>query len=267
VQNRFVGDVGDFGKYGLLRALCGVHPDRAERLRLGVIWYLVPDQGNPGHGKHTGYLKDRKRQQYRPCDPLLYNRLRDIVCSNARSVASIQGSDIFPSDTRYYDDPLSFDALPWQGPQTEHTRSDHRCKWFQQALDNAKDCDLVLVDPDNGLECESVKAHHKDGAKHVCLDELRQILRRPRSLVIYHHLCFDRTAKEQIADWRSRLIDDLDLEVDQVRALWFHRGTARVFFVVACNRHLGTIAERLNRFLGEWLRHAGERKPHFELVR
>lgn len=42
MQDRYVGDIGDFGKYGLLRALC------AHDLSLGVVWYLVPDESRPG---------------------------------------------------------------------------------------------------------------------------------------------------------------------------------------------------------------------------
>ena len=39
MQNKYVGDVGDFGKYGLLRRLAC--PEFTESpLSLGVIWYL-----------------------------------------------------------------------------------------------------------------------------------------------------------------------------------------------------------------------------------
>ena len=40
MQNRYAGDVGDFGKYGLLRTLCREPP----LLSLGVVWYLVSDE-------------------------------------------------------------------------------------------------------------------------------------------------------------------------------------------------------------------------------
>ncbi len=49
MQDRYVGDVGDFGKYGLLRALSGPFKSEAV-LSLGMVWYLVPDQGNGGDG-------------------------------------------------------------------------------------------------------------------------------------------------------------------------------------------------------------------------
>lgn len=41
MQNRYVGDVGDFGKYTLLNALA------SSGLRLGVVWYLNEfEEGN-----------------------------------------------------------------------------------------------------------------------------------------------------------------------------------------------------------------------------
>ena len=46
MQNRYTGDIGDFAKYGLLRAIRG-------RMRLGVAWYLHPGAGPDGDGGHV----------------------------------------------------------------------------------------------------------------------------------------------------------------------------------------------------------------------
>ena len=43
MQDRFVGDIGDFGKYGLLRTLAGIEPKAEPGYRLGVVWYLRPE--------------------------------------------------------------------------------------------------------------------------------------------------------------------------------------------------------------------------------
>ena len=51
MQNRYTGDIGDFGTLGLLRQL-----SRAG-LSIGVNWYLVPDEAHNGDGRHIGYLK------------------------------------------------------------------------------------------------------------------------------------------------------------------------------------------------------------------
>src|SRR5258708_2505541 len=58
MQNRYVGDVGDYGKYALLRALC--RSTAAKSIRLGVIWCLFPDEHQSNDGKHISYLDDQK---------------------------------------------------------------------------------------------------------------------------------------------------------------------------------------------------------------
>ena len=72
MQDRYVGDIGDFGKYGLLRAISGMHdPVRNQHLQLGIAWYLFPDESHTADGKFTGYLEDEgdNHKKFRACDP------------------------------------------------------------------------------------------------------------------------------------------------------------------------------------------------------
>ena len=73
MQNRYTGDVGDFGKYGLLRALCLPEGDRGPALRLGVVWYLTSDESHNNDGRHIGYLEPtpKNAKTLRVCDPSL----------------------------------------------------------------------------------------------------------------------------------------------------------------------------------------------------
>lgn len=77
MQNRYTGDVGDFGKYALLKALAG------DDLRLGVHWYLNADEESNTDGRFTDYPKLRE------CDPALYDGLHAIVRSGNRCVAVV----------------------------------------------------------------------------------------------------------------------------------------------------------------------------------
>jgi hypothetical protein len=85
MQNRYVGDVGDFGKYGLLRALCGISPESSPELTLGVVWYLVSKTEANNDGKHDGYLnlkyetrRNKVAKEYSDCDPALYGVLKGV---------------------------------------------------------------------------------------------------------------------------------------------------------------------------------------------
>ena len=57
MQDRYAGDIGDYGKYGLLRWLCCAD-EHGAAFRLGLLWYLFngnePDA--PNDGRHIQYL-------------------------------------------------------------------------------------------------------------------------------------------------------------------------------------------------------------------
>jgi hypothetical protein len=55
VKNSYVGDIGDFGKYGLLRIL------GKTGLSLGVVWHLTPDEQEHEDGRFTDYLTEHFR--------------------------------------------------------------------------------------------------------------------------------------------------------------------------------------------------------------
>ena len=72
MQDRYAGDIGDFVKYALLRA---ISPERS----LGVAWYLHPNEGPSGDGRHVSYLSNAKEWRYLDAD--LFDVLREIVFS------------------------------------------------------------------------------------------------------------------------------------------------------------------------------------------
>ena len=143
VQDRYVGDIGDFGKYGLLRVLCG------DELSLGIVWYLVPDEGGDGNGAHVGYLEPTPANlhRFRSCDPALYDDLGEMVHNGTRTVRSISERAILPPGTVFYEEPLSFDGMPGIGPAATKARLVHRSDWVRGAVDATQGCDIVFADP------------------------------------------------------------------------------------------------------------------------
>ena len=69
---RYVGDVGDFVKYALLRAIRGTK-------RLGVAWYLHPNAGPAGDGRHTAHLQNP--DEWRHLDAELFDALTGLSYS------------------------------------------------------------------------------------------------------------------------------------------------------------------------------------------
>lgn len=62
MQNKYVGDVGDFGKHSLLRRLAGATaPDNLPPLRLGLVWYARSDECGNLDGKFVQYLDPTRK--------------------------------------------------------------------------------------------------------------------------------------------------------------------------------------------------------------
>ena len=257
LQNRYVGDIGDFGKYGLLRSLCGVSEtvNSHHSPRIGVVWYLYPDESHNSDGKYTGYLARNSDNQarFRDCDPALYDALHWLVSKNDRHIVAVRESGILRGDTAYFERPLSY---PHGQPRVE--RQETREHWLQGALSVTDDADLIFVDPDNGIS-ETVDPLRMNGPKFVFVDDLRQFAGRGQSLIIYHHLGRRGMATQQIRYWAGALQQNLNL-ARLPWSLWYHRGTARAYFVIPQERHESALEDRLASFVsGPW-------GAHFELV-
>ena len=252
MQSKYFGDKGDFAKYGLLRYLCALTgPDSPEPdLRLGLVWYLTPDDCCRGDGRAVGFLRDTpaNRRNFRNCDPGLWDTLRDIVECGRRCVHQMPRTGILPENTLYFDKPLLFPH-----GSLRPVREEIRRLWFRGAFQATADADLVMLDPDNGLGAESVK-YRQNGPKFAYLDDLRSFWYSGQSIVLYQHLGMDIPAEDFIQG-KAREIRG-GLNVGRIIALRF---TSRVFFVSAQEEHEERIMTRLDGLLaGPWGGHFQE---------
>ena len=85
MQNRYVGDIGDYLKFGILRAQSPGH-------RLGVAWWLHPDENYKRDGRHIGNLQQPDR--WRHFDPELFDALASIVAGNRRDVRALEAANL-----------------------------------------------------------------------------------------------------------------------------------------------------------------------------
>lgn len=273
MQDRYTGDVGDFGKYGLLRYLSGLrNTDTEPQMQLGVVWYR-PDPAtvtndSPNDGKFIDYLCLGARQcskrepcsnherAYRSCDQELYDRLRGIVGRSARRVSAIRKSQILGADVQFCEDCIPGPEGVARGGNRAFDRSD----WVVNALRATEGCALVFLDPDNGLRAQSADATGSKSVKHAYLDEIVQWFERGQSVVVYHHLGrIGGKHEAQIADWRDRLQDQLNpADIFVVR---FHRSNSRAFFVLAAEAHKDILRQRAEALLSSpW---GAGKDPHF----
>jgi len=209
VQNRYVGDIGDYAKYSLLNSV-------SRGLRLGIAWYLFPNEGHNADGKHIGYL--RKPEIWQERDPQLFLTLRSLVESDERNVASLETSGALKANI-FCSNQLECNSNSYLGRKT------WRQEWFKAVSDKLYGCDIIFADPDNGLmQSEKFKLGRRKHWKSMPTCEVEE-LARGRCAVIYHHN--SRYKGGHIAEiqfWLDTLKADLAVRV--------RYGTSRTFFFV-----------------------------------
>ena len=247
MQDRYVGDVGDFAKYALLRHLISkpVHLG----IRLGIVWCLFPNETHNNDGRHTSYLR---KAEFKALDDPLLVALHKIVASGNRSVSALSAGRLFPDHTVFYD----ATAAASSSNKGRRDRLHHRAGWLDRALSVTEKCDLVFLDPDNGVEVSSIPKHHKNAGKYIYWDDLAPFWRRGQALLVYHHLNRTRPAARQVSDLRAQF--QTQLEGASALPLVFRRGSCRVFWLVYRSSAIGAELERRARaFLASgW-------SPHF----
>ncbi|MCX5667142.1 MAG: hypothetical protein NTY34_02370 [Candidatus Omnitrophica bacterium] len=252
MQNKYTGDVGDFGKYGLLKEL--ISPkirDNYRNFKLGMVWYLVPDEQKNSDGKHIAYLNQagEKEKVFRDCDPDLYDKL-SVIVKTERAVKRITAHNVLPFGTVFYEDVLTFDGLPNIGPAAHAERLGHRNKWGEKAFNKMKECDVVFFDPDNGFEVKSFKKLSKKGPKYIFFNEITPYWEKHgQSLVVYQHINRNEKVEKQVEKRFSQLKKHLKF-LRGAFALLYHRGTARAFLVLpASAEHKKILFDRANSFI------------------
>ena len=168
MQDRYAGDIGDFGKIGLLKAL------QAQGLSIGVNWYLVEPMDTERKSDGTYKQEDGKYlipEKLQVCDTLLDEKLTKIAKSDHRSIRSLEQGN-FILNARYYSEPVSVAG---------------REEWHKKALDLLNDLDIVFVDPDNGMLVKSVGKKSVKSVKYTFYEEVRDYVRRGQSVLIYNH--------------------------------------------------------------------------------
>jgi hypothetical protein len=232
MQNRYAGDVGDFGKFGLLRQIAST------KLSIGVNWYLAPDENHNDDGKHIGYLSDPK---FNGCDDELRELLQNVVKNN-RSVGAIESLNPIPKAT-YFRKVL-------ESPSIYFSRND----WHQAALQKLNSADIVFLDPDNGVLVKSVSEGSLKSNKYVFPREITDYYAAGKSIVFYNHR--SRESEQQYLqrfNWIYQITNEFEV-------MKFVRGTIRDYFFILQPEHSVRIMDCLKTMLrSPW-------KKHFSLL-
>lgn len=165
MKEQYVGDINDYRKYALLRALAD-----GGRTEIGVAWMLTTSDGG-NDGNKLAYLG---KPEFRGYNSKLFDLLRDVAGQpDRRRLASIEESGIVPG-ARYFNAALP-DAL-------------QSCRAYFSAMRTALQApDLIFFDPDNGLDVTSVPRGRRNSSKYLFRDELADTYALGKSVLFYQH--------------------------------------------------------------------------------
>ena len=224
MQDRYVADVGDFGKFQLFRYLFNHPQSPLDGKKLSQIWFMHQGEEEQNNdGKHINYF-----ERFKGSDDYLESSLLELIMRDKREVTELENLKLLPNATFFY--------------QEVPKVLEDRYLWLNQALTFSNKSQIVAVAPDNGmaLKCKkeqqrfeflTLSDHYSQKPsphKYIFADELQYFYRLPylEVCIVYQHLsrCFNHN--EQIAS----LLSDLQREYSHVLAIKHKPYSPRVFF-------------------------------------
>lgn len=226
MKEQYIGDINDYRKYALLRALAA-----GGRNQMGVCWMLTPPDGR-ADGNKVEYLS--RSAEFREHDPALFDLLQGIVSGQRpRRLSALEEAKVIPNAV-YCSRILS-------------DNSDDRQDFMQECQAALAGCSIIFFDPDNGLEV-ALKKGRKNSSKYLYLDEVESFYSAGHSVLIYQH--FPRVERERfIASCVDRLRG-----VAANASIWVYRTKHAVFILLVPSNLQGTVGSAAASACERWER-------------
>ncbi len=247
MQDKYVGDVGDFGKFQLFRYLFNHQESPMYGKALAQLWFMHTGEGEENNdGCHINYF-----ERIMGSDTYLEDSLQSLIMRDKREVRELESLRLLPNAKFFY----------------EHVPRalDERYRWFNTALTFSHKAQVVAVAPDNGmaLKCNrgaqcfeflTLAKHYSDKDhphKYIFTEEIGHLYRLPHVevCIVYQHLnrCFAHNGQIE------SLLNDLRKEYLHVIAIKHKPYSPRAFFFLCRSEFIKeSIEVRLDRFVKEF---------------
>ena len=223
MKNQYFGDINDYRKYGLLRALSS---DR--KIKAAICWMLTANDGGTD-GRFTDFLDSPER--WRKYDPELFDMLSEIVIDRKKR------------DVKEADRVGLIDRVSYYSPVlTDDNRSDY----FAQFRKTVIPSHLVFFDPDNGFEVGSVPKGKRGSRKYLYWDEVSLFFSTGSSLLIYQH--FPRIERQKFLTLKANQI----FAATKPRLVYAFETTRVAFFLITQEHHLKSFRDSIRKVTETW---------------
>jgi len=217
MQNKYVGDIGDYSKFVLIKHLFDS--------RCGLIWYLYPDEKN-NDGIHIEY--DKYDLEDISVVDMMEKISQNTINRNIYELERVLKGNGF--DIEFFNKCIENEKCDFFSDYRE--RLQYREKWFNEAVNKVKCRNIVFVDPDNGTEIKSCQSKgRKKSGKYIFYDEINSLIENHLTVVIYQHLARKRTDLF-ISEKEKKLRESIDLDFN-FYALKFKRKSPRVYLIIS----------------------------------
>jgi hypothetical protein len=202
MKNQYVGDINDYFKYSLIEIISEVLSEKV------LVAWMLTGNDDRNDGNKLNYLKNEKNE--RQFNPELFDKLKSIDQSNRR-IEDVQ---------KNLSDKYKFHS------ETLVDCKEKRKKYFQSLSVKAREADWVFFDPDTRIEVISVKQGNKNSSQYLFWNEIEQIAKMKKDLLIYQH--FPRGEKHEVFIKRitEQLREKTEMEVLPIK-------TVNVLFLLA----------------------------------
>ena len=212
MQDRYVGDIGDYGKFALLREL------HEQGLSIGINWYKTDAVSSKKQDDGKFCIPDH----YAAYDIDLSSRLRKIFHSQdgiVRSIEALENEQLIVG-AKYFSEKVS---------------ADHRDDWHQHALRKLSCSDLVFLDPDNGMIVPSAGKDKQKQSKYVLDEEIKDYLSQGQSVLVYQHRPHVKESLYIDEMIHRFLAQKWGIQRSDIQVITFPRYSVRDYFAISGN--------------------------------
>jgi len=232
MQNRYVGDVGDFAKFWLFRELFYTQ-------NLAQIWFLQDFVENNNDGSITDYFS-----RFKGVDSFLEEALKGIT----KDVRELERANILPNARFFYENVCK--------------NQNDRKEFIDKAIAFAQDSKVVALAPDNGIAIKCSRKEKsialmdsslkKDNShKFIFSDEIEKFftIDTLEVLVLYQHLnrCFSHRLQIEL------ILQELKVSYPHTFAIKFKPYSPRIFIILCKEKAiLEKLAEQVKKFCNNY---------------
>lgn len=154
--------------------------------------------------------------------------IKQFVENNNRNLHKVEISQILPENTISYSEDVPLSSSFYLDKEKD------RVNWFKRSLVHLKKADIIYVDPDIGIQKNTVRKTMVEAVNYVFWDEIKEYYEEGHSVIVYNHRDFTPDS-----EFRKKLlrINGLFKENIDVRVLRFLRFAVRDYIFLIQHTH------------------------------